>query len=58
MNHRMFCLLERNADDLGGSSIVVLGGLSKPKRRAASPRDYARIDASRDEFNQHRTVFE
>ncbi len=58
MNHRLFCLLERNADDLGGSSIVVLGGLSKPKRSAANPRDYARVDASRGEFIQHRTVLE
>lgn len=58
MNHRLFCLLERNADDLGGSSIVVLGGLSKPKRSAANPRDYTRIDVSRGEFVQHRTVLE
>ena len=36
-NHRLFCLLERDADDLGGSSIVCLGGLSKPLRTAASP---------------------
>jgi Txe/YoeB family toxin of Txe-Axe toxin-antitoxin module len=56
MNHRLFCLLERNADDLGGSSIVVIGGLSKPKRRPANPKDYRRIEASRDEFTLHRTV--
>ncbi len=23
LNHRLFCILERDADDLGGSSIVV-----------------------------------
>jgi Txe/YoeB family toxin of Txe-Axe toxin-antitoxin module len=56
MNHRLFCLLERNADDLGGSSIVVIGGLSKPKRGPANPKDYRRIEASRDEFTLHRTV--
>ena len=27
MNHRLLCLLIRDADDLGGSSIVCLGGL-------------------------------
>jgi Txe/YoeB family toxin of Txe-Axe toxin-antitoxin module len=58
MNHRLFCLLERNANDLGGPSIVVLGGLSKPKRSPANPKDYARIDASRDEFARHGTVLE
>jgi Txe/YoeB family toxin of Txe-Axe toxin-antitoxin module len=36
-NHRLFCVLERDADDLGGSSIVCLGGLSKPPRTAAIP---------------------
>ena len=36
-NHRLFCVLERDADDLGGSSIVCLGGLSKPPRTAANP---------------------
>jgi hypothetical protein len=30
MNHRLFCILERNAKDLGGSSIVAIDGLSKP----------------------------
>ena len=58
LNHRLFCLLERNADDLDGPSIVVLGGLSKPKRSAANPREYIRIIASRDEFAQDRTVLE
>jgi len=28
-NHRLFCVLERDADDLGGSSIVCIDGLSK-----------------------------
>jgi hypothetical protein len=56
MNHRPFCVLERNAQDLGGSSIVVIDGLSKPKRSAANPRDYRRALAMRSEFRQRRTV--
>jgi hypothetical protein len=31
-NHRLFCVLQRDADDLGGSSIVAIDGLSKPRR--------------------------
>jgi hypothetical protein len=42
-NHRLFCLLERHADDLGGSSIVCIGGLSKPRRHPAKDRDYRQI---------------
>lgn len=57
-NHRLFCLLERNAGDLGGPSIVCLGGLSKPKRAAARPRDYAVIRQFRAEFGKRRTVVE
>jgi hypothetical protein len=55
-NHRLFCLLERNADDLGGSSIVCIDGLSKPVRQAAAAQDYRRAQRYRDEFRQHRTV--
>jgi hypothetical protein len=29
-NLRFFCLLERNADDLGGPSVVCIDGLTKP----------------------------
>jgi hypothetical protein len=57
-NHRLFCLLERNAVDLGGASIVVLDGLSKPKRRAANQRDYERVLIHRSEFTARRTVLE
>jgi hypothetical protein len=39
MNHRLFGVLERDAEDLGGSSIVAIDGLSKPKRSAANPKD-------------------
>ena len=56
-NHRLFCLLERNADDLGGPSIVCLGGLTKPVRSAASARDYKQIRQYVDEFRKRRTVY-
>lgn len=55
-NHRLFCVLVRDAADLGGSSIVCLDGLSKPRRQAAEPRDYARIRAHRAEFERRRRV--
>jgi Txe/YoeB family toxin of Txe-Axe toxin-antitoxin module len=56
MNHRLFCLLQRNSDDLGGPSIVAIGGLTKPKRRAADSRDYARVLGAKVEFLARRTV--
>ncbi|MFZ0172203.1 MAG: hypothetical protein WAL04_11025 [Acidimicrobiales bacterium] len=55
-NHRLFCLLERDADDLGGSSIVCLGGLSKAPRSAADPREYKLIKRYAAEFRRRRTV--
>jgi hypothetical protein len=57
-NHRLFCLLERNADDLGGPAIVCLGGLTKPVRSPASPRDYRRIRQYAAEFRKRRTVYQ
>jgi hypothetical protein len=57
-NHRLFCVLEREAPDLGGPSIVCIDGLSKPLREAARPRDYRRVVALRDEFRSRRTVLE
>jgi len=57
-NHRLFCLLERNADDLGGPAIVCLGGLTKQVRSPASPRDYRRIRQYADEFRKRRTVYQ
>jgi hypothetical protein len=57
-NHRLFCLLERNSDDLGGPAIICLGGLSKPVRSAGNPRDYRRIKQYADEFRKRRTVNE
>ncbi len=58
MNHRLFCILERDAVDLGGSSIVVIDGLSKPKRSAAKPKDYRRVLGMKAEFSRWRTVLE
>jgi len=56
MNHRLLCLLERDAEDLGGSSIVCIDGLSKPPRAAAHQRDYIRVRKYGDEFRKRRTV--
>lgn len=58
MNHRLFCVLERDAEDLGGSSIVCIDGLSKPPRAAARPRDYRRVRQYGAEFRRRRTVLE
>lgn len=58
MNHRLFCVLERDAEDLGGSSIVCIDGLSKPPRTAAHPRDYRRVKRYGAEFQKRRTVLE
>lgn len=55
-NHRLFCVLERDADDLGGPSIVAIDGLSKPVRTAADPKDYKRALKHREEFRKRRTV--
>jgi hypothetical protein len=57
-NHRVFCVLERDAADLGGSSIVVIDGLSKPKRSAAKPKDYRRALAMLAEWERQRTVLD
>ncbi len=57
MNHRLF-FLERDAVDLGGSSIVVIDGLSKPKRSAAKPKDYRRVLRMKAECSRRRTVLE
>ena len=55
-NHRLFCLLERHADDLGGPSIILIDGLSKPRRSAANPKDYRRAAGMRAEFVGRRTI--
>ena len=58
MNHRLLSVLDRNATDLGGPSVVTIDGLSKPKRSAANPKDYKRAIAMRGEFEKRRTVLE
>jgi hypothetical protein len=52
----MHRLLERDADDLGGPSIVCLGGLAKPSGSAADARDYRAIMQFASEFQKCRTV--
>jgi hypothetical protein len=58
MNHRLFCLLEKPGADLGGPSIVCLGGLSKRPRSAADRRDYDRIRQYAREFVTRRSVMQ
>jgi hypothetical protein len=58
MNHRLFCLLERDASDLGGPSIVCLAGLSKARRAPAHPREYRKVKQYGAEFRKRRTVLE
>lgn len=55
-NYRLFCVLDRNADDLGGPSVIVLGGLKKPRRQPAAPKDYRSVRGWADEFTRRRTV--
>lgn len=58
MNHRLFCVLVRNAEQLGGPSIVCIDGLSKPRRTAANPRAYRRVKRYGAEFRKRWTVLE
>jgi hypothetical protein len=53
---RLLCLLDRTGDDLGGPSIVCLGGLTKASGSAADPRDYKAIKQFADEFRRCRNV--
>ncbi|HEY1830297.1 MAG TPA: hypothetical protein VGG38_08640 [Acidimicrobiales bacterium] len=57
-NHRLFCFLERNSEHLEAPSIVCLGGLTKPPRSPAQPRDYVRIMQYADEFRKHGNVLQ
>jgi len=56
MNHRLFCMLVRDDPAIGGSAIVCIGGLSKPLRSAAHPRDYRRIRQFGVEFKLRGSV--
>ena len=55
-NHRLLCILDRSADDLGGPSIICVYGFSKPRRQGASGRDYRKARKFRDEFARTRNV--
>lgn len=55
-NYRLLCLLDRHADDLGGSSIICVYGFSKPKRQSASGKDYRQARKHREEFERTRNV--
>jgi hypothetical protein len=54
--YRLMCVLERDAADLGGSSIVCLGGLTKASGSAADDRDHGEIKRYADEFRRCRSV--
>ena len=56
-NYRLLCVLDRNADDLGGPSVICVYGFSKPKRQEARARDYRQARKYRDEFERTRRVF-
>jgi hypothetical protein len=53
---RLICLLDRQGDDLGGPSIICLGGLTKASGSSANPRDYRAIKQFAEEFRQRRCV--
>lgn len=57
-NHRVFCLLERRGGRGGGPTIVLLGGLSKPRRQPARGRDYRTVLADREEYRRTGRVLE
>jgi hypothetical protein len=57
INHRLFCVLERDASDLGGSSIVVIDRRPvQAERSAGDPQDYRRASLFRDEFQRRSSV--
>jgi hypothetical protein len=51
-HHRLFCVLERDGEQLGlgGPSLVVITGMEKPFRTVFSERDYAQVRRLGDEF--------
>jgi hypothetical protein len=50
--YRLFCILERDAPGLGGPSVAVIGGLSKPVGNAFSEVDYDLIRRLGDEYRR------
>ena len=51
-HYRLFCVLERDGAELGlgGPSLVIITGKSKPFRTTLSKRDYAEVRALGDEY--------
>lgn len=56
--YRLFCFVERNADDLDGPSIIAIAGLDKPNGTIISDKDYAKVRSLGDEFKRRRTTFQ
>ncbi|MGH9055958.1 MAG: hypothetical protein ACRDYY_08880 [Acidimicrobiales bacterium] len=56
--YRVFCLLERQAEDLGGPSIVLVAAMSKRPGKKFSRADYADVKRMGDEFKKRRTVMQ
>ncbi len=52
--YRLFCLLERDAPDLGldRPSIIVIEGMDKANETAFRPRDYAHVRELGDEYRR------
>lgn len=50
--YRLFCLLEREGSGLPRPSIIVLGGLSKPRGTAFRTNDYDAIRQLGDEYRR------
>jgi hypothetical protein len=51
-HYRLFCVLERDGAEvgLGGPSLVIITGKSKPFRTTLSKRDYSEVRALGDEY--------
>jgi hypothetical protein len=54
--YRVFCVLERNASDLGGPSLVVIQGMSKRAGSTFTSAEYRRVRSLGNEFRKRRTV--
>ena len=50
--YRLFCLLERDAPGLDRPSLIVIGGLSKPRGTRASDADYDEIRRLGEEYRR------
>ncbi len=50
--YRLFCLLEREAPGIDRPAIVVITGMSKPRRTAFTETDYAAVRRLGDEYRR------